>query len=228
MSLVRTRGMTLRQRAIQAEEKRERSDAILDAAERLIGAAPDHLASMAEVADEAGVAKGTVYLYFRSKEELYLALHERNIASFFDAVTAQAARAEALTIDDMLAPIRRHIVESRIFLPLATRCFGVMAESMPRDVGHAFTERIAARLAGAGAGLERQFPQLGPGGGVALLRHSYALILGLWHMSTGTCPASNEPRPPHDDRRYADELDRALRALWRGTLGMGGEGDAAR
>ena len=53
--------------------------------ERLLLRSPDRVANVAEVADEAGLAKGTVYLYFPSKEELLLALHERNIDGFFRA-----------------------------------------------------------------------------------------------------------------------------------------------
>ena len=75
--------MAIRQRAIGAEDKEERQQALLDAAERLLLRSPERMASVAEVADEAGLAKGTVYLYFPSKEELLLALHERNVGGFF-------------------------------------------------------------------------------------------------------------------------------------------------
>ena len=80
--------MAIRQRAIQAEDKEERHQALLDAAERLLLRSPDRMPSVAEVADEAGLAKGTVYLYFPSKEELLLALHERNVQGFFRALIA--------------------------------------------------------------------------------------------------------------------------------------------
>ena len=53
---------------------------------------PDRMASVAEVADEAGLAKGTVYLYFPSKEELLLAVHERKIDGFFGALIAGSTR----------------------------------------------------------------------------------------------------------------------------------------
>jgi AcrR family transcriptional regulator len=38
---------------------------------------PDRVLNVAEVGDEASLAKGTVYLYFPSKDELLLAVHER-------------------------------------------------------------------------------------------------------------------------------------------------------
>ena len=118
--------MVIRHRAIQAEDKHERRHAILDAAESLLLRSPKHIASMAEVADEAGLAKGPVYLYFPGKEELLLALHERNIDSFFLALIALLDRSAAVAIDDVSALARRHIVESPLFLPLASRCFGIM------------------------------------------------------------------------------------------------------
>lgn len=213
--------MVIRQRAVLAEDKRERHQAILDAAERLLARSPERVANMAEVADEAGLAKGTVYLYFPSKEELLLALHERNIDDFFLALQGLLARPQPITIDDMLGLVQSHMVDDPTFLPLATRCLGIMATEVPRDVARAFKERMSARLSGAGAGLERHFSELPGGRGVALLRHSYALILGLWQMSSagageGSVDIEHCPMHAFD---YAEQLAQALRALWRGTVG---------
>jgi AcrR family transcriptional regulator len=214
--------MVIRQRAIQAEDKQERHHAILDAAARLLARSPDRIANMADVADEAGLAKGTVYLYFPSKEELLLAVHERNIDGFFRSLIERLARDEPVRIEDVLALTHEHIVEPPLFLPLAARCFGLMAQSVPAEPALAFKQRMAERLTRAGAGLERHFPQLAPGAGLALLRQSYALIIGLWQMSGHSlCPATTSVThvpPPALAYSYPDELDRALLALWNGTI----------
>ena len=217
--------MVIRQRAILAEDKQERHHAILDAAEQLLLRSPEHGASVAEVAQEACLAKGTVYLYFRSKEELLLAVHERGIDRFFRAVDALLAGPGPVTIDDMLALTQRHIVEPPLFLPMASRCFGVMSQGVPEEFGIAFHLRMADRLERAGAGLERHFGELARGEGLALLRRSYALILGLWQMSlargiegahAGVAPVVSAS--PVFVWSYPAELDRALRALWQGSL----------
>ena len=216
--------MAIRQRAILAEDKQERHHAILDAAERLLLRSPDRVANVSEVADEAGLAKGTVYLYFPSKEELLLALHERNIDGFFVALIGRLARPEPVAIGDVLTLIYRYVVEAPLFLQLAARCFGLMGQSVPPETGRAFKQRMAERLQAAGAGLERHFSELGPGDGVALLHYSYALILGLWQMSAGAasqahCPMAGPPgSSPVHVRSYPDDLDRALRALWGGMV----------
>jgi len=216
--------MVIRQRAIQAEAKQERHHAILDAAERLLTRSQDRMANVAEVADEAGLAKGTVYLYFPSKEELLLAVHERNIDGFFAALIACLEDERTVTIDDVLALTHRHLVAPPLFLPLAARCFVMMGQGVPTEAAFAFKQRMAQRLQRAGAGLEHHFPDLGQGGGVGLLRHSYALIIGLWQMSGesagGNCALQSAAADPAVFAwAYPDELDRAMRALWEGTVG---------
>ena len=216
--------MVIRQRAIQAEDKHERHHAILDAAERLLLRSPERIANVAEVADEAGLAKGTVYLYFPSKEELLLAVHERNIDGFFRALIDRLAEDRPTAIADVLALTHRHMVAPPLFLPLAARCFGLMGQSVPPEAGLAFKRRMAERLQGAGAGLERHFPELQPGDGVALLRHSYALIIGLWQVSahardaSGCALAVDPAAAAVFAYEYPAELDRALLALWSGTV----------
>jgi AcrR family transcriptional regulator len=226
--------MAIRQRAVHAGDKEERHHAILDAAERLLLRSSGRGPSMADVADEAGLAKGTIYLYFPSKEELLLALLERNIDGFFFALAGMLEGLAPLEIDQILALLRRKIVEPPLFLPLAGRCFGWMGQGLPVDVARAFNARMAGRLERAGAGLERHFQELSAGDGVVLLRHSYALILGFWQTARGAA-TRYAPRPAAIDdhaaafaRSGAQDLDRALRALWEGTLNRDGSRAAQR
>src|SRR5688572_28258418 len=93
-------------RAVADEDKEARRHSILDAAERLFLRHPDRMASVAEVATAAGLAKGTVYLYFPSKEEMLLALHERQVAHFFEHLMVKLAQPGPLDFDDIF-PITR-------------------------------------------------------------------------------------------------------------------------
>ncbi len=75
-------------------EKERRCNEILDAAEKVFFSRGINLATMDEVAEEAELSKGTLYLYFKSKEALYLGI---------------ACRALQLLHDMFQEAVRRHI-----------------------------------------------------------------------------------------------------------------------
>jgi AcrR family transcriptional regulator len=58
-------------------EKEQRKNDIVDAAERVFFRMGHENATMDDVAAEAELSKGTLYLYFKNKEDLYLAIHLR-------------------------------------------------------------------------------------------------------------------------------------------------------
>lgn len=63
--------------------KRER---IIAAAGRLFGERGYHNTTTAEIAEAAGVAAGTIYIYFSSKEELLVAVFEEFLSEHMDRV----------------------------------------------------------------------------------------------------------------------------------------------
>ena len=202
-----------------AEAREQRINQLLDAAVSLWLQHPERIPSVAEVADEAGLAKGTVYLYFKSKEDLLLAAHERHAQAFFTALIARASRRKRMRFDDVMRLMLEHTIGAPAFLPLATLVAGLMSKGVSPDAAMAFEQRIAARLGAAGELLCAHFPLPDGASGVRLLMRSYALILGLWQL-VGNCrpgcaddEVSAMLRPD-----YASELEAALRALWQGTF----------
>jgi TetR/AcrR family transcriptional regulator, regulator of autoinduction and epiphytic fitness len=77
--------------------------AILDAALKLFGQYGYRRTSIDDIAREAEIAKGTVYLSFKSKEEIFRALCESLIERMESAVTA--AHATRGTIDERLVAV---------------------------------------------------------------------------------------------------------------------------
>jgi AcrR family transcriptional regulator len=73
-------------------DQERRRLAILDAAERLFFAKGIH-ATMEEIAAEAGVAKGTLYLHFTCKEDLYLIVFARGLDLLRERFIAVASAA---------------------------------------------------------------------------------------------------------------------------------------
>ena len=88
--------------------KRER---IIEAASGLFGGRDLACVRMEEVAARAGVAKGTVYLYFHSKEELYFSILATRLSLLLDALD-RAFREE----EDPRIRLRKFLVHSSMFL----------------------------------------------------------------------------------------------------------------
>lgn len=76
----------------KAREKERRKNEIIDAAERVFFSKGLANATMDDVAEEAELSKGTLYLYFKSKEDLYLAINYRGtliLKSMFEQAVAK-------------------------------------------------------------------------------------------------------------------------------------------
>jgi len=65
--------------------QKEKHEAILAAAQRLFGYYGYRRTAIDDIAQEAGIAKGTVYLYFKSKEEIFRALCQQLIEQVLSA-----------------------------------------------------------------------------------------------------------------------------------------------
>jgi AcrR family transcriptional regulator len=177
--------------------------------------------NVAEVADQAGLAKGTVYLYFPTKEDMLLELHQRHVTGFFMALMKLLSGPGPLTFDDVFAVTRSHIIRVPGYLALSSHCFAQMERETPFESAVAFKAGVAHTLKTAGAALERHFPTLGEGGGVRILLHSYGLICGLWqllHPNERFEKALSRPELAILKRDYEKEIETALRALWTGLL----------
>nr|MBA3454015.1 TetR/AcrR family transcriptional regulator [Deltaproteobacteria bacterium] len=80
--------MTVHSAAERGNDKRER---ILAAAETVFAKHGFFAARVAEIAKEAGVADGTIYLYFKSKDDLLISLFETRMKQVNDELRAAIA-----------------------------------------------------------------------------------------------------------------------------------------
>ncbi len=85
-----------------ASRKAERQQEILDAAVRAFSRHGYHNCTVAQVAREAGVADGTIYLYFQGKEDLLVSAFRHVLEQVFERLDREIA-----AIADPLAKLRR-------------------------------------------------------------------------------------------------------------------------
>ena len=76
----------MKNRAYTEEDKLKKRDGIIAAAKKLLTLGKFQLPSINQIIDETGDAKGTVYLYFKTKEEIYLSLLAEGLKSMMKEV----------------------------------------------------------------------------------------------------------------------------------------------
>ena len=77
--------------ATGAPDKGDKRVRILGAAERIFARRGFFASRVSEIAKEAGVADGTIYLYFKSKDELLISLFEERMKQVNDALARAIA-----------------------------------------------------------------------------------------------------------------------------------------
>ena len=136
-------------RARTDHAKEQRRGAILRAATSLLDRSRYDTVTMAAVAREAGIAKGTTYLYFATKEQLFLALLEEEYAAWFgDARVAL----RMLPADPDLGAVRDALVgtvkDRPRFLELMQLLHGVLEQNIPVETALAFKTRLRDEVTG--------------------------------------------------------------------------------
>jgi AcrR family transcriptional regulator len=170
-----------KQRARNAEDKEARRRAILDAALEIWAEGVEYGAlNMAEVAERAGLAKGTVYIYFETKESVMLALLERELGAWFDAIDARLDGGGGAWTARRVANLLASSLEEREPLTrLLTLVDSILEHNVPYEAARAFKVFLRGRMLATGARLEARLSFLGPAGGARLLMMLHVLVVGL-------------------------------------------------
>lgn len=92
------------------QQKKRRAE-ILEAAEEVFSLNGYHKADMNEIAKKANIAKGTVYLYFPSKKELFISIIKDGLETL-----AQKIGEELKNIDNSVEKIKKAISTHMLYL----------------------------------------------------------------------------------------------------------------
>lgn len=132
-----------RGRAAAGEDPKKRAQ-ILEGAGRVISRMGYDAASVSDIAREAGVSKGTIYVYFSGKEDLFIALMEETRERIFGELAEQAGRPGPL--DEKLRRYASTLVRLLNSEPVirAHRVVIAVTERMP-EMGRDFYEKASTK-----------------------------------------------------------------------------------
>ena len=138
-----------KRRAITDAQKQFRREEILSGARRYFETVGYESFSMAQLASQLGIVKGTLYLYFPTKEAIILALFGRALEDWSEAMKARLAKPitdqqflkafyDTAMADPILVPLLirlQHVIEHNVSIPLLIdskrhfkACLGGIAE----------------------------------------------------------------------------------------------------
>lgn len=176
-------------RARNTIQKGERRAAILDAGWKLFIDEKFSDISMSWVAREAGLAKGTLYLYFETKEELFLALLTEKMELFFQELNKDLlAMGEGVTVGEMSRFTGRFFAQ-RLHLSRLMAISHSLLEHNTRDEAIiAFKQMTGTNVVQTGSIMERALSFLKSGEGAKLVLDVYTIVLGVQQVAD---PAPN-------------------------------------
>lgn len=212
--------MVVRLRARKEEDKLARREAILAVASRSLGRRQYARVTMAEIAERCGLAKGTLYLYFGTKEELFLAALELELAAWFDRIGEQLLAKGRTDPRSFAEIVVRTLAARETLIDLLPLLHTVLEQNIDDETALRFKRMLRDKLVAGGAVVERALP-LQRGDGVRLLLRTHALVVGLRQMSDPP-PAIAEVLARAELHQlqidFETELIDSLAALVRGML----------
>lgn len=212
-------------RATDSAQKERKRSAIIAAARDLYSRATGELPSAAAIAEHAGLAKGTVYLYFKSKEDIFLALVDDEFSALLGDSAAGlhdliARPVVTDLIDYFVSSYVQWLQRRPLLLDLASISHGALARGATVDELRAMKGSLARNVNRVAKSIA-QLTEASVADANALLISTYALSVGL-HQTLDYSPAEvevlNDPQFASLRPDFFPLLRSALTQLWSGAL----------
>ena len=215
-------------RARDEDQKLARKHTLMEAGWALFKENDGQLPSVAQVVKEAGLAKGTFYLYFKTKEELFLELLSSAVERFFDNVTIELDH-QALELDSVIQTFVKHVCEDDVLIHLGCMLSGVIEQNTEADVLLRFKLSMVQRLFKVGEIISKAvsgaiedgkpYRAIEPGQAARLMLRSYAAFVGVAQMvPSPTSPFVDLPELQPIKLELEKDTKAIVKALWLDAL----------
>lgn len=133
---------------IKQPEKNHKYHQILEAAVKVFARQGFHQSTVAQIATEAGVADGTIYLYFKNKDDILVQFFSYRAKQVFESFREAIDRAEASS-DKLRNLVRRHLAEFQrdrdgaVVYQVETHQNSRLAEAQIREMSQMYRDLIS-------------------------------------------------------------------------------------
>jgi AcrR family transcriptional regulator len=186
--------MAARTRARNDREKEARAGVIVASARELFARGSFASVTVEEISSRAGISKGTVFLYFATKEALALAVLELLLDEWTRDLEQRLTRLGMRGSPETVATAARKSLESREELLALLPLMGAVLEAnAPVEARGRFRGSLRDAANRLGRLLEDSIGFVGPGEGVDVAMTIVAMAMGIQQMSGARTAGSDGP-----------------------------------
>ena len=139
-----------------------------------------------EIGAATSFTRTSIYNYFETKEEIFLALLQREYELWVDAMNAEMGQREAMTRDELARTLARTLTDRpRLLRLLSMNLYDMEAASRPERLAE-FKVAFGASLNAVDRMLQRYLPEMGEGDRQAFLYSFFPFIYGIYPYTTVT------------------------------------------
>lgn len=182
------------------QERAKRRQTLIAAARGLLTQRPLQEITIAQVASAAGVAKGTTYLYFRTREELFSQLLTQEMNAWREHLMQALEQICQPNIEKLSRLLADSLLQRPILVELMRWSHAILEQNLSKDAAVRFRLHASQLYQELGQRVEKVLGIL-EGQGALFLRRAHAVIVGLLQMASP---------PPTLERASAQEPTLAL------------------
>lgn len=198
-----------------ADDRAAKRDRILDAAERVFAQRGFFAAKVADIAREAGVADGTIYLYFKNKDDLLISLFESRMERV-NQILADAIAGATRPRDQLTAFVRAYL-QLIADQPTAAEVLTIELRQSTKFMREYSAQRFGELLRLL-AGVIAAGQAAGELSDAVPAAHAARMIWGMLDEMALAWLLGRAPRPRRDKKAAPSNFDIARAADWVGAL----------
>ncbi len=204
---------------IQERKERERErrrQQIMVAAKRVFNAKGFNKSTMEDIAKEAELSPGTLYLYFKNKDELFASLSLRML-QFLSIRVEELHRKGRLSVEKKFQVLKQALYEVHEFDPLVLiNMFHLQSSETLKNLSDELIEEIKALSRKCLRSMALVF-QEGIQQKLFIDRHPTAMADSLWALFSGIVLWEESKKIIDEDKDYLrPTLELAFEIFWRG------------
>ncbi len=206
-------------RARDGDQKLARKQTLMDAGWQLF-LEQGQMPSVSQVVQAAGLAKGTFYIYFKTKEELFLELMAGALSEFFEELNDSLSQKE-IDLESYVDSFARKFHKDHMLIKLGALMAGVLEQNTEAEAVKKFKMNLVCQLQKAAKSLHERFVVIDERQAARMILRSYAVLLGVAQLIPSTPVQTKLMEDPALEilaLDFGEESKAILRGLWASAL----------